>query len=65
MFTLLKRLLTGTYHGGVGRHLPAYLDEFVFRFNRKSLTPVHNALAVIARAMTTDPFPNRMILSRS
>ena len=65
VFTLLKRLLTGTYHGGVGRHLPAYLDEFVFRFNRKSLTPVHNALAVIARAMTTDPFPNRMILSRS
>ena len=35
-FALLKRCLLGTYHGGVSRkHLQAYTDEFVFRFNRR------------------------------
>jgi len=35
-FGLLKRCLLGTYHGGVSRkHLHAYADEFVFRFNRR------------------------------
>lgn len=34
----LKTWLLGTYHGGVqGKHLPAYLNEFVFRFNRRYL----------------------------
>ena len=34
--SLLKRLLLGTYQGAVRpKHLPAYLDEFVFRFNRR------------------------------
>ena len=64
LFTLLKRVLGSTYHGGIGRHLPAYLDEFVYRFNRKSLSPARNALGVILRAMATAPFPNRMILER-
>jgi ISXO2-like transposase domain len=65
VFTLLKRMLAGTYHGGYGRHFSAYLDEFVYRFNRKSLPTARNALGVIARAMTTPPLPNRMILSRN
>ena len=65
LFTLLKRVVGGTYHGGIGRHLPAYLDEFVYRFNRKSLSPARNALAVIARAMATPPLPNQMILARN
>lgn len=35
--TLLKRWLLGTYHGGASRkHLPAYLDEYAFRFNRRT-----------------------------
>lgn len=34
----LKTWLLGTYHGGIqGKHLPAYLNEFVFRFNRRYL----------------------------
>jgi hypothetical protein len=34
VFSLAKRWLLGTDHGAVGeKHLPAYLDEFVFRFN--------------------------------
>jgi ISXO2-like transposase domain/Transposase zinc-ribbon domain len=32
VFSLAKRWLLGTHHGAVGKkHLPAYLDEFVFR----------------------------------
>ncbi len=35
--SLAKRLWIGTYHGTPSRnHLQAYLDEFVFRFNRRN-----------------------------
>lgn len=35
--SLLKRWLLGTHHGRVERaHLPYYLDEFTFRFNRRT-----------------------------
>ncbi len=34
--SLAKRWLLGTHQGSVNpTHLPAYLDEFVFRFNRR------------------------------
>ncbi len=34
--SLLKRWLLGTHHGGwAAQHAAAYLDEFVFRFNRR------------------------------
>ncbi len=34
---LLKRWLLGTHHGGVShKHLDYYLDEFAFRFNRRT-----------------------------
>ncbi|MDN6554893.1 MAG: IS1595 family transposase [Bifidobacterium mongoliense] len=36
IFSLVKRLLEGTYQGGGSReHLQEYLDEYVFRFNRR------------------------------
>jgi len=66
VFTLLKRLMLGTYHGNPrGRHLPAYLDEFVFRFNRRALSPARRALRLLDRAMATLPITNRMILGHS
>jgi len=35
--SLTKRWLLGTHQGSVGSaHLPSYLDEFVFRFNRRT-----------------------------
>ena len=35
--SLVKRWILGTHHGSVQPgHLDAYLDEFVFRFNRRS-----------------------------
>jgi hypothetical protein len=37
VFSLLRRLLLGTYQASVSvTHLKAYLDEFVFRFNRRN-----------------------------
>ncbi len=37
LFALSKRVLEGTYQGAVADdHLQAYLDEFVFRFNRRN-----------------------------
>lgn len=39
LFSLVKRVLEGTYQGSVQpEHLQAYLDEFVFRFNRRNST---------------------------
>ena len=38
VFSLTKRVLEGTYQGSAQLdHLQAYLDEFVFRFNRRSV----------------------------
>ena len=35
VFSNLKTWALGVYHGLRGKHLQAYLDEFVFRFNRR------------------------------
>lgn len=36
VFSLFKRTLLGTFHGSVSdKNLPAYLNEFEFRFNRR------------------------------
>jgi transposase-like protein len=43
VFSLLDRWLLGTLHGSIRRaHLQRYLDEFIFRFNRRTAT--HRAL---------------------
>src|SRR5208283_3547142 len=34
-FALLKRWALGTYHGLRRKHIDAYLNEFVFRYNRR------------------------------
>jgi transposase-like protein len=38
VFSNLKRLALGVYHGFRRRHIQAYLDEFVFRWNRRRHT---------------------------
>ncbi len=35
VFSNLKTWLVGTHHGVSNKHLPQYLNEFVFRFNRR------------------------------
>jgi transposase-like protein len=37
VFSNLKTWLNGTHHGVEPKHLPSYLDEFVFRFNRRRI----------------------------
>ena len=37
VFALLKRWALGTYHGLRRKHVDAYLNEFVFRYNRRFL----------------------------
>jgi hypothetical protein len=34
-FSLLKRGITGTWHKISAKHLPVYLEEMSFRFNRR------------------------------
>jgi transposase-like protein len=57
VFGLAKRWLLGTHHGAVGKkHLPAYLDEFVFRFNRRTARSIsHRFARVIEHAVQIPP----------
>lgn len=55
--SLLKRWYYGTYHGRVDpKHLQAYLDEFVFRFNRRTSK---NRGLVFHRLVEASVFPNK------
>jgi transposase-like protein len=46
VFGLAKRWLLGTHHGAVSeKHLPAYLDEYVFRFNRRTAKSISHGFA--------------------
>ena len=51
-FSNLKAWLLGTHHGVSHRHLQAYLNEFVFRFNRRfyPMTALNSALGLAAHA---------------
>lgn len=55
VFSNLKAWLLGTHHSVSPRHLPAYLNEFVFRFNRRfyPMTAVDSVLGIAMR--TTGP----------
>jgi transposase-like protein len=57
--SLLKRWLLGTHQGAVGHdHLHAYLDEFTFRFNRRT-SASHGKLfyRLVQQAVQVDPAP--------
>lgn len=62
--SLLKRWLLGTHQGGVSReHLDYYLDEFTFRFNRRSSR--HRGLLfyrLLENAMAIAPVPYKSII---
>ena len=57
--SLLKRWLLGTHQGAVShRHLAYYLDEFTFRFNRRtSLSRGKLFYRLIQQAIQIDPHP--------
>ena len=67
VFSLAKRWLLGTHHGAVRpKHLQAYLDEFVFRFNRRTARSIaHRFVRVIQQAVLTPPTTYRAIVAGS
>ena len=63
----LKRWLLGTHQGAVQpSHLDYYLDEFTFRFNRRT-SPSRGKLfyRLVQQALMLDPVPGGLISSRS
>jgi len=55
--SLIKRWILGTHHGSVQpEHLDAYLDEFVFRFNRRTSSSRGMLFyRLMQQAVVTDP----------
>src|SRR4051795_4865446 len=64
-FSLVKRWLLGTHHGAVSeKHLPAYLDEDAFRFNRRTAKRVSHGFArLIEHAVRIKPSTYRAIVA--
>ena len=62
--SLLKRWLLGTHQGGVSKeHLEYYLDEFTFRFNRR--TSRHRGklfYRLLQQAVCVDAVPYRALI---
>jgi transposase-like protein len=65
VFGLAKRWLLGTHHGAVSaKHLPVYLDEFVFRFNRRTAKNIsHRFARVIEHAVRIQPTTYRALVT--
>ncbi len=64
VFANAKRRGLGVYHGLRRKHLQAYLDEFVFRFNRRR-TPAAAFERLLGLAVTLEPASYQMLTSRS
>ena len=66
VFGLAKRWLLRTHHGAVStKHLQAYLDEYVFRFNRRTATSIgHRFARLIEQAGLTPPATYRTITGK-
>ena len=67
VFGLAKRWLLGTHHGVVStKHLQAYLDEYVFRFNRRTAKSIaHRFARLVEQAVITPPLTYHDIVSAS
>jgi transposase-like protein len=64
VLSLAKRWLLGTHHGAISaKHLPAYLNEYVFRFNRRTAKRISHGFArLIEQAVRTGPSTYRAIV---
>ena len=62
--SLLKRWLLGTHQGAVSReHLNYYLDEFTFRFNRRSSTNRGKLFyRLVQQAVAVEPVPYKAMV---
>ncbi len=62
LFANLKTWALGVYHGLRAKHLQAYLDEFVFRFNRRRTR--HAAFrSLLGIAGNAQPVTYRMLIA--
>ncbi len=52
-FSLLKRGIMGSWHKISAKHLPAYLDEMTFRFNRRNRSDLF--IDTLRHMVTADP----------
>ena len=64
VFANAKRWALGVYHGLREEHLQAYLDEFVFRFNRRR-TPHAAFDRLLGLGLTLQPATYQMLIARS
>jgi hypothetical protein len=65
--SLLKRWLMGTHQGAVSHeHLDYYLDEYAFRFNRRTSQYRGKLLyRLLQQAVTIGPSPYKQIIKQS
>jgi transposase-like protein len=65
VFSLVKRWLLGTHHGAVSeKHLPAYLDEYVFRSNRRTARSISHGFArLVEHAVRIKPTSYRDLVA--
>src|ERR671939_123340 len=64
VFANAKRWALGVYHGLREKHLQAYLDEFVFRFNRRH-SPAAAFERLLGLAVALEPATYQMLTGRS
>jgi hypothetical protein len=62
VFANAKRWAMGVYHGLRAKHLQRYLDEFVFRFNRRH-TPYGAFARLLGLAATIGPCPYETLIA--
>ena len=65
MVSLLKRWLTGTHQGSVSHeYLDYYLDEFTFRFNRRTSRSRGRLFhRLVQQAVAVDPVPYKSLVA--
>jgi len=63
VISLLKRWWLGTHQGAISpEHLPYYLDEFTFRFNRRTSRSRGKLFyRLIEQALQIDPVPAKKL----
>jgi hypothetical protein len=64
VFANAKRWALGVYHGLRAKHLQRYLDEFVFRFNRRR-TPAAAFDRLLGLSLRLEPATYNMLIGRS
>jgi Zn ribbon nucleic-acid-binding protein/transposase-like protein len=64
VFSNLKAWLNGTHHGVEPKYLQTYLDEFVFRFNRRQ-TPMAAFQTLLGISTSKSPLTLRELANRS